>query len=171
MARNLEFKAKVNDPSSLEKVFKDHGAVFIDDLRQTDTYFSVQNGRLKFREILGKGSELIFYKRDETSTVGMCSDYDILPVSDLSLKDFLANSFGVKTIVEKERKLLKLENARIHIDYVIGLGDFLEFEVVSAGDEINDSLLLSKLRKSAAPFVLREINCSYSDLMISEPAK
>lgn len=56
MPRNFEFKAKVKDLVLLEKVFKDHGAVFVEMLNQTDTYFCVQRGRLKFREIAGKNA-------------------------------------------------------------------------------------------------------------------
>ena len=168
MPKNLEFKAKVRELTPLEKLFKDNGAVFVESLKQTDTYFKVSNGRLKLREARGKKPELIFYERDETSTAGMRSFYDVLPLADLSIKNFLAKSLGVKVVVEKERRLLKLKNARIHLDSVSGLGQFLEFEVVSDGDDEGDALLLERLKKMAAPFVEKEINVSYSDLVLSD---
>lgn len=168
--KNLEFKAKVRELTPLEKLFKDNGAVFVESLKQTDTYFKVSNGRLKLREARGtyKKPELIFYERDETSTAGMQSFYDVLPLADLSIKNFLAKSLGVKVVVEKERRLLKLKNARIHLDSVSGLGQFLEFEVVSEGDDEGDALLLERLKKMAAPFVEKEINVSYSDMVLSD---
>jgi adenylate cyclase, class 2 len=168
VARNLEFKAKVKDLLSLERGFNEHGAVFIEDLEQTDTYFRVSNGRLKLREVVGKKSELIFYVREETSATSMQSNYDVIPLSDSSLKGILTKSLGVKVVVEKERRLLKLKNARIHLDRVRGLGNFLEFEVVSEGDDDGDSKWLNKLKKLAAPLVLEEINRSYSDLMVED---
>ncbi len=184
MRRNLEFKARVKDPSSLERLFsrstiykilyagcrkaaKQNGAVFGEVLIQTDTYFCVQNGRLKLRETVGQKPELIYYERDESSTASMQSNYTVLQLSEPSLKDLLAKSLGVKAIVEKERRLLKLKNARIHLDQVKGLGQFLEFEVVSEGDDTGDAKLLEKLKGLAGPFVAEEINSSYSDLMLS----
>ncbi len=166
MWKNLEFKAKIKDFCPLEKTFEGRGAVFVEDLKQVDTYFCVSNGRLKFREISGKSSELIFYERDENSPSGMQSNYDILSLADASLKSVLVRSLGIKVIVEKKRRLLKLKNARVHLDEVKYLGQFLEFEVVSEGDETGDADLLESLKRLAEPFVIQEINCSYSDLMI-----
>lgn len=172
--KNLEFKARIKEAESLESIFTQHGATFSDVLNQRDTYFNVLRGRLKLREIDGKRSELIFYERDESSSSGMESIYDIYPVVDPKLKDFLAEALGVKVVVEKKRRLLKLRNARIHLDEVKGLGSFLEFEVVSAdggqgkGDDEADAALLELLKGYAAPFVVREINESYSDLVIRD---
>ncbi len=172
--RNLEFKAQIKEPESLERVFAKNGAAFTTVLKQRDTYFNVSRGRLKLREIDGKGSELIFYERDESSPSGMESKYDILPVGDPKLKDFLARALGAMVVVEKERRLLKLRNARIHLDDVKGLGSFLEFEVVSAGEgqgkdaDEADAALLELLKGYAAPFLVREINESYSDMMLGK---
>ena len=166
--KNLEFKGKVKEPASLEKAFKDNGAAFVESLKQTDTYFAVSKGRLKLREARDKKPELIFYERDETSAAGMESLYSVLPLPDLSMKDVLVKALGVKVVVEKERRLLKLKNARIHLDEVKNLGSFLEFEVVSDGDDIGNAFLLNELKKLAAPYVEEEINLSYSDLMLSD---
>ncbi len=147
----------------------ENGARYAATLNQRDTYFNVVEGRLKLREADGKKTELIFYKRDETSSSGMESNYSIFPVEDASLKEFLAGSLGIKVVVEKKRLLLMLRNARIHLDEVVGLGRFLEFEVVSAegaeSDRKADAALLERLKGYAAPFVVREINKSYSDLL------
>ena len=170
--KNLEYKASVGELNSLESIFIKNGAAFAGILKQRDTYFAVNAGRLKLRETGGKEAELIFYERDESSSSGMESRYEIFPVPDPSLKDSLAKALGVKTIVEKVRRLLKLKNARIHLDEVKGLGSFLEFEVVSDGDDRADTALLETLKTYAAPFVVREIKESYSDLMLrGEAAK
>lgn len=166
--RNLEFKARVKDMASLETLFEDHGAVFVEAMAQTDTYFCVQKGRLKLREILGKQSELIFYERNEAASSGMESEYEIFGATEASLKNFLVKSLGVKVVVEKNRRLLKLKNARIHLDQVKNLGRFLEFEVVSEGDDLGDADLLDRLKKMAKPSVIEEVNRSYSDLMLSK---
>ena len=167
MARNLEFKARVEDLSSLERLFKENGATFIEVLIQTDTYYCVQKGRLKLRETVGHQPELIFYERDESSAASMQSSYDVVQLAEPSLKDLLVKSLGVKAVVHKERRLLKLRNARVHLDQVKCLGQFLEFEVVSEGDGAGDAELLDKLKGLANSSVTEEIKSSYSDLMIS----
>lgn len=167
MPRNLEYKAKVRELDSLEKVFGKNGAHFVEVLKQTDTYFRVSNGRLKVRETVGKTVELIFYERDETSTAEMESLYEVVPIRDLALKEVLTKALGVKVVVEKERRLLKLKNARIHLDDVRNLGRFLEFEVITEGNDREDVELLDNFKKIAAPFVEKEINLSYSDLALS----
>ncbi len=172
MRRNLEFKAQVGVLESLERVFGENGARFVGVLTQRDTYFNVREGRLKLRETAGKKGELIFYRRAESSSASMESNYDIAPVADGSTRDLLAAALGIKTVVEKTRRLLMLRNARIHLDDVKGLGNFLEFEVVSGGesggegDDVADAALLSTLKSYAAPYVVSEINESYSDMML-----
>ena len=168
--RNLEFKAEVREQAELQRAFLENGARYVTTLNQRDTYFNVIEGRLKLRETEGKKPELIFYRRDESSSSGMESNYSIFLVEDLSLKEFLIGSLGVKVVVEKKRLLLMLRNARIHLDEVVGLGRFLEFEVVSAeateASRKADAALLDRLKGYAGPFVVREINESYSDLML-----
>ncbi|MCL4539628.1 MAG: class IV adenylate cyclase [Bacteroidetes bacterium] len=164
MPRNLEFKAKINEIVALEEAFKRDGASFVEILEQTDTYFVVPRGRLKLREATGKKAELIFYERDESSPEEMRSLYDVVP-ADLGMGEVLSKALGVKVVVSKKRRLLMLKNARIHLDAVDGLGAYLEFEVMSQGDDAGDAILLDRLKRIAAPFVEREINVSYSDLI------
>lgn len=158
--------------TSLREVYTGNGASLSVLLEQSDTYFKVPKGRLKLREVSGRMPELIFYERNESSASEMESHYEILQIQDPALKDFLAKALGVRVVVEKERQLLMLENARIHLDKVKNLGTFLEFEVVSSenvtGEEgkRRDADLLDKLKGYAAPFVVREINESYSDMML-----
>lgn len=168
--KNLEYKARVGELNLLESIFMGSGAAFEGILKQRDTYFEVKAGRLKLREAEGRQAELIFYDRDEASSAGMESRYEIFSVPDPSLKDVLTEALGVKTVVEKERRLLKMKNARIHLDEVKGLGSFLEFEVISAGDDRADAALLETLKLYAKPFVVLEIKESYSDLILNGEA-
>jgi predicted adenylyl cyclase CyaB len=165
--RNLEFKAKARDLAALRQVFAKDGAVFVEDLLQVDTYYRVSNGRLKLRETVGHQAELIFYNREEGSASRMQSNYEVLRLADASVKGFLAQAIGVKVVVEKQRRLMKLGNARIHLDQVKDLGEFIEFEVVSESDDKRDAELLEKLKKLSEFSVLEEVNCSYSDLLLS----
>jgi predicted adenylyl cyclase CyaB len=129
MPANLEIKARLTDVKSAihvaHSIHADHAGI----LRQKDTYYRVPQGRLKLRQISGKHSELIFYKRSEKSDRRK-SDFHILSVNDPSGVDrFLRKAFPVIGVIVKKRILFLKNETRIHIDEVKGLGNFLEFEV------------------------------------------
>lgn len=63
----------------------------------------------------------------------MCS-YEkciVKPEQVAGLKNVLSRALGVCGVVEKKRKLYMIDNTRVHIDSVQGLGDFMELEVKS----------------------------------------
>lgn len=168
MSRNLEVKAKIDDISIAEKIAIEIGADLKDDFTQIDTYFNIQDGRLKLREFDSGKAELIFYRRDENNTQRW-SDYEIVQVCDAEkLKNLLSKAFGVKIVVEKRRKVYIYKNARIHIDSVKELGNFIEFEVIYNGDEkqVFDLMrfLIEKFNLDKEKF----IKVSYSDLLIQK---
>ena len=141
--RNLEYKARIDEPRRYLAQARALGADLWGDLRQTDTYFAVSNGRLKLRETAGLQGELIFYQRDEAGAE-RASDYEVSRTSEPAvLRDLLSAALDVLAVVKKRRTLLVLDGARIHLDNVDGLGDFLELEVpvheddAPARDKIN----------------------------------
>jgi predicted adenylyl cyclase CyaB len=127
--RNLEFKAALTDTKAAVVRARSLGAELWGDLRQTDTYFRVANGRLKLRETAGFQSELVYYERDEAGEERP-SDFSLTPVPNAAaLLDALSKALGVIAVVRKRRTLLLLDTTRIHLDNVDGLGNFLELEV------------------------------------------
>ncbi len=168
MPRNLEVKAKVEDVSLLEKIAIDIGAMFDNDFVQVDTYFGIPDGRLKMREFGDGKAELIFYRRGETSEKRW-SNYEIVPVCEVGkLKNLLAKIFGLKVVVEKRRKVYLYKNARIHLDKVSGLGDFVEFEVIYKGDEKQAEELMEFLIQGFGLKRENFVKVSYSDLLIQK---
>ena len=89
------------------------------------------------------------------------SDYLVVPVADAArLKDLLARILGVHRVVRKTRQILLVDNVRIHLDEVEGLGAFLELEAVfdgSAGAEAEQrdavAWLLHALGLAAEPCI------------------
>ena len=130
MARNIEIKARVDDPEGLRarvESVADRGPVV---MRQRDTFYRVPNGRLKLREIEGGAAELIRYHR-ASGRDPRPSDYEIVPVPDpRGLDRALEAALGHAGCVEKTRTLYLAGPTRIHLDEVVGLGSFLELEVV-----------------------------------------
>ena len=178
--RNLELKARCPDLAAAHRAARRLGAADGGVLQQRDTYFRVpvgpslagsaglslagSAGRLKLRE-MGERAELIFYSRDE-SGADRWSDYRVAPVSDpAALSTLLGAALGVRGVVAKRRHLYLWRNCRIHLDDVDSLGTFLEFEVLSRGDQEDDRARLSALMASFAIAPGATIPVSYADLL------
>jgi adenylate cyclase class IV len=127
--RNLEIKAIDADPEATFAAALRLGAEDRGVLRQRDTYFHAVQGRLKLREAPPLPAELIARAELAGPKVSL---YRIVPVADhVALSDALADSLGVRVVVEKVRRLLQWRNVRIHLDRVADLGDFVEIEAVA----------------------------------------
>jgi adenylate cyclase class IV len=85
---------------------------------------------------LADGSaELIHYHRAD-SVDAKASDYVRVAVPEpAALREALARANGLQGRVQKQRWLCLVGNTRIHIDRVLGLGDFMELEVVLQGGQ------------------------------------
>ena len=167
MPKNLEIKSKVHNKSHVLSVVKALNAQCKGIMHQTDTYFCVQQGRLKLREIDIYQSELIYYNRIEEAHQRL-SRFEVYSVENPQyLKEILQQALGVKAIVQKKRLLYMFDSTRIHIDEVAGLGTFLEFEI-PANNSIDEAeqllnLLILKFGIKEGDF----LNNSYMDLILS----
>lgn len=170
MPRNLELKARIPQCSGAVARARDCGARCSGTLLQTDTYFSIPEGRLKLREFHGIGAELISYIRDE-QTSERWSDYRKAPITDpTAMKSALGGALGVLVIVEKERQLFIYRGARIHIDDVRELGSFLEFEVPSDG-RLPPEELMRELREIFSVADIDVEKGSYSDMILVKSSR
>jgi predicted adenylyl cyclase CyaB len=165
MPRNLEIKAWIEHVQRAQSVARSLNATHAGILHQTDTYFKVQQGRLKLREIADSHSELIYYLRDEASPRRE-SKYEVYRVEDAaSLKGILEHALGILATVKKERMLFLYNETRIHIDKVEELGSYLEIEVpvshsLSASEEIL-RFLIEKFNIRSTDFLYH----SYADMI------
>ncbi|ERL89322.1 uncharacterized protein LOC125502501 [Dendroctonus ponderosae] len=130
---NVEIKAKVSNLSLLlERAEKLAGSEAL-VLKQHDTFYCTQKGRLKLRRLLdanGEG-ELIHYNRPDTEGPKL-SQFEKVTIGAQSLNglhDVLTAALGARTDVRKVRRLFLVGQTRVHIDQVEGLGDFMELEV------------------------------------------
>jgi homotetrameric cytidine deaminase len=146
--RNVELKARDDDPPrSLRRALalgaEDHGK-----LRQRDTYFAVRHGRLKLREEEPGGARLIAYTRADAARA-RTSTYRLVEVPDPEgLRAALEETLGARVVVVKRRRLLLWEGVRIHLDDVAGVGDFVELEAVAPenSDLVREHELVARLR-------------------------
>jgi predicted adenylyl cyclase CyaB len=168
MRKNLEVKARIISINMGEEIARSIPATFERILQHVDTYFLVQRGRLKMREIDNSQAELIYYNRNEDHNHRV-SDFEIYLVQDpQSLKKFLTLSLGMKIQVVKTRRLYMYQATRIHLDEVQGLGAFLEFEVPVEDSEISAQHTLNYLINKFGIKEADYIKESYSDMLLRQ---
>ncbi len=132
-------------------------------LRQRDTYFRTDDGRLKLREEARDGvpqpDQLITYRRPDDGA-SRESDYTV----EL---DAPRPEAPVLVVVEKERRFSMIGEVRVHIDRVVGLGDCIEFEsLVNERQDLEDARdALRAVLDTFAPVLGAPIAGSYSDLV------
>lgn len=127
---NIEIKARLEDLESAVRTARALGAREAGADRQVDAYFRVPRGRLKLRESLFAGEQLVLYLRPDEPGPRR-ADYEVLPVPRGGrTRELLEAILGVEVVVEKARRLFVLGDTRIHLDTVRDLGDFLELEAV-----------------------------------------
>ena len=165
---NIELKARYPDRERAEQVCERLKASFVHVEVQTDTYFSMGAYRMKLRESsLGK-HWMIWYSRPDDLQARK-SSYRLLPVADPAEKRrIFGDTMGVKAEVEKARHLYVFGSTRIHIDYVEGLGDFIEFEYL-VGEEAPEAKGHEVIADLRDEFDINDedlIAGSYSDLIL-----
>ena len=133
--RNVELKARLASLRSARRTALRLATGTLGQLHQVDTYFDCRKGRLKLREIAGVGTQLIGYQRPDAADAKL-SRYWIVDVGDADrMKLLLAETLGVRVVVDKRREVYLIDTVRIHLDRVRGLGTFLELEAVLEENE------------------------------------
>jgi predicted adenylyl cyclase CyaB len=167
LRRNLERKERYPDLAAAEQALQQLGTRLEGVQLQTDTYFRVASGRLKLREIAGQQAVLIWYNRPHEQGERL-SQYYLVPVSDpQTLRAALTAALGVRGEVRKKRTIYHYCNVRIHLDEVVDLGSFVEFEaVLSATDgEAVSRERLAELGRVLQLESTQNLAGSYADIM------
>ena len=163
---NIELKARLASLEKARKIASRLATDRLEDQHQIDTYFHCNEGRLKLREIDGERAELIWYERPDQSEP-KASNYCIVPVDDPAAgKQSLVAALGVRQVVDKHREIYLYHNVRIHLDRVVNLGEFLEFEAVLGPDVTADegNAQVKYLREQFGIASSDLLNGSYADL-------
>jgi predicted adenylyl cyclase CyaB len=151
LPRNLEIKAGTDD--------------------QIDRYYLVDatgRERLKLRRSRIAGAQLVRYTRPEIAGL-RASDYEITAVRDAEARACLVPKGKPLVTVRKSREILLIDNVRIHLDTVEGLGKFVELEAVVDASH-DEAACREDLRRLMSAFGLGEddlVRASYSDLLLA----
>ena len=178
--QNLELKVRCTDEQLARITARLESLVCapIQPLHQVDTYFRVDQGRLKLRELRDPANpstlqraELIAYARP-TDAGTRLSTYEVVPVAAaevLVLLRALGLTHSQLVRVEKRRNVGIIGRTRVHLDRVTGLGSFVELETVLEGQapeaaEVEHRQVIAAL--DLGP--LDSIAGSYSDLLLAD---
>lgn len=167
---NYEFKASCSDTGVLESKLKKLNPLFVGTDHQIDIYFNVPDGRLKLREGNIENS-LIHYNRVNTAGAKQSDVTLYQHQPDKNLKDVLSKALGIKTVIDKKRKIYFIGNVKFHFDEVNELGSFVEVEAIDKDGSIG----IEKLKQQCDYYIhLFEITPeqfiagSYSDLLVKK---
>ncbi len=139
MPSNIEIKARVADPTRQHALAaRLAGGAPPTVLQQTDTFFPGARGRLKLRQLSPTEGELISYHRADLAGTKQSRYLLARTTEPAALRAVLADAYGTGTVVTKTRLLYLVGQTRIHLDEVVGLGSFLELEVVLADGQLPD---------------------------------
>jgi len=167
---NVEIKAYCQDQERIRDILSVRNADFRGTDRQVDTYFNSSSGRLKLRE--GDiENNLIYYERPDQGgpKTSRCILYGTGKNS--LLKEILKESMGIMVVVDKLREIYFLDNVKIHLDRVEGLGTFVEIEAQSEEGDLSEEYLRDQCSCLMEDFGIAEgnlIHVSYSDLLMGE---
>lgn len=165
---NIEIKAKSDNNAKIRELIKAKNAISKGTDHQIDTYFNVNQGRLKLRE--GNiENNLIHYIREDKEGPKQSKITLFKSNPDSTLKAILSNSIGVLTVVDKQREIYFIENVKFHIDTVKNLGNFIEIEAIDEDETIGEQELLKQCEYYLQLFTIPKenlISVSYSDLIL-----
>ena len=168
--QNIEFKAELRNLEAARRQCQLVGAERIGVLRQTDQYFRLLDGRLKRRTAPGEPVEWIYYHRPDRVDAKL-SEYLIL-TEDQARRRWGTQNLKEWVTVVKTRELWMMEGVRIHLDEVVNLGQFIEFEMLVSPEFEVDACYaaLSELREMFLQLMGEPIAVSYCDLLAEEIA-
>jgi predicted adenylyl cyclase CyaB len=167
---NIEFKAKIHDLKTAEAKLLTLDPEYIGDDFQTDTYFNVKDGRLKLREGNIENA-LIWYNRIDVAEVRRSDILLYKHSPDKALKDILIKVHGIKTIVEKQRRIYFIDNVKFHFDNVARLGSFTEVEAIDTTGTIGVEKLKEQCNYYVSFFGIKQdelVKGSYSDMLLNK---
>ena len=130
MPRNIEIKARVASLDALAAKVAAISTAGPTALRQNDTFFLCEAGRLKLRTFSQHEGELIFYRREDRAGPKESFYVRSSTAAPESLRHALTLALGQVGRVVKHRTLFLIGRTRVHLDQVERLGEFMELEVV-----------------------------------------
>lgn len=166
--QNVDFKCELRDPGLARLALKRFGAILAATVTHHDTYFRVPDGRLMRRETEGEPAEYVLYRRIDRP-MPTVSSFTILSENE-ARRRLGASDPPVWVEVHKRREIWLLQDARVHLDQVEGLGWFIEIDVLVTRRRSEQDCrdLIAKIREALGPCLGGLIATSYADMVATE---
>lgn len=159
----IEIKCYCDDDEKVKKILEEIGASFIEKRTERDVYFNhpsrdfkETDEALRLRTVNGRCR--ITYKGPKVSAVTKARiEHETETGEFNSMRNILLGlGFTESGIVEKERHLFSFNGMEISIDYVDGLGTFVEIEKIGElKDEIEKDLFVAASKLGLEKFERR----------------
>ena len=96
MPRNVEIKAYVSCMASLRAKASELSKSNGEEIKQSDTFFNVNQGRLKLRHLIGTDAQLVYYERGDKEGPKL-SDYHIVTTDKPDdMSKVLSKALGIR---------------------------------------------------------------------------
>lgn len=167
---NFEFKARHRNVAEAEAALRQQNPLFVGEDHQTDTYFNSPNGRLKLREGTIEHA-LIFYQRSNEPAAKQSNVTLYQHKPNEALKQILTQALGIKTVVDKRRRIYFIGNVKFHFDRIEGLGEFVEVEAIDKDGSIGLDKLKEQCRFYQGLLGVADEDLmaeSYSDMLLAK---
>ncbi len=166
----VEIKAHATQSAQIRAFLNQQQADFKGVDHQTDTYFRVNQGRLKLRE--GNiENHLIQYHRPNQAEAKTSKVLLYKSNPESTLKQILTNALGILVVVKKKREIYFIDNVKFHIDEVDGLGHFVEIEAIGNQGEHQEVDLRQQCLHYQQALNIQStdlLEVSYSDMLLNE---
>jgi predicted adenylyl cyclase CyaB len=172
MPSNIEIKARARNFDKMRQRAEKLSDMPLQVIKQEDTFFNTEVGRLKLRILAAERAQLIYYTRPDQEGPKR-SDYHIYETSDPeNLKRVLELTYGIRGVVRKTRYLYIVGQTRVHLDNVEGLGQFMELEVVmqTGQSDAEGQVIAEGLMTSLGVEISDLLEGAYLDLL-EQPSK
>ncbi|MBI5833232.1 MAG: class IV adenylate cyclase [Armatimonadetes bacterium] len=164
-----EIKARCPNLARAERVLRDLGARHVGRDLQVDTYFHCTQGRLKLREGNIERSLIAYTRPDQAGPKHSEVTMTAVP-PDLALKPVLSAALGVLVEVVKERQIWFVDNVKVHLDRLEGLGEFVEVEAIDLHGDLGAERRLAQCQALMSALGVEEsdlLSSSYSDMLLA----
>ncbi len=165
----VEIKAKCIDHDPIRAELQALKARFVGLDHQIDTYFNVPENRLKLREGTIENN-LIYYDRPNQAGPKRSDVLLHKPSETESLKAILTRVHGILIVVDKQREIWFVDNVKVHLDEVRGLGRFVEIEAIDTDEISTEDALRQQCESLMQRFNIKEddlLTSSYSDMLLA----
>jgi adenylate cyclase class 2 len=165
--KNIEIKTRCGNPEKIRKILASKKADYRGEDCQTDVYFDIPHGRLKWRKGLIENS-LIYYERKNIRGPKQ-SNVILYNNPNAAVIKAIRKTLAELVTVRKKREIYFIGNVKFHIDNVKNLGRFIEIEAMDKEGTMPEKRLLRQCNYYIKLFDIKKndlVYGSYNNLLL-----